>query len=588
LRPSLDNVRLRDKMLLLYFMCVFLPIVVTNVVFYNVTTTNVKSQRMQDIARAIEQVKNEFRAEVETVVALSTVFYTDNNVNEIMDDDYARPQDYIEKYDYYLRRILNPGYNSVQNIKIYADNPTIIHSGGIGLLTDEVKRSNWYRAVRASDASLPLLIRTRQEEERSVVQKDGEDRRDTFSIVRKIDYYPPYNKWEKIIKIDMKTSTIAQIFSNLNLTGPTYLLNDRGEIEYSTDPNLDWGSGEIPFDGVALPERSYLFDETYEGVGYLNGWRIVSAISEDEVYQAVRSSRESVILLAFFNIVFATAIIVWISRSMNRRLVNILRHMKKVKNQNFATIKTGESRDEIGQLTVEFNRMTNQIKSLIDDVYVADIQTKALELERRQAQLNALQSQINPHFLFNALETIRMRSVIKDETETAKIIANMAKLFRTSLTWNKDRITVAEEMELILCFLEIQKYRFEDRLRYEIDVDPEARGQAIPKMMFLPFVENACIHGVEPRRNGSRIDIRIARDGEELVFSVQDNGNGMSEENVAKFYRYLDSDETIGERIGVQNVIYRLKLIYRDRFRMRVESRIGEGLFVELRVPCGE
>src|SRR5690606_33078744 len=103
-------------------------------------------------------------------------------------------------------------------------------------------------------------------------------------------------------------------------------------------------------------------------------------------------------------------------------------------------IKTKETLDEIGQLTSEFNRMTLQIKSLINDVYVADIQKKNLEIERRRAQLNALQSQINPHFLFNALETIRMRSLIKKENETAKIIHNMAKIFRSSLTWSKDKI----------------------------------------------------------------------------------------------------------------------------------------------------
>ncbi|MFD2877163.1 sensor histidine kinase [Paenibacillus rhizoplanae] len=123
-----------------------------------------------------------------------------------------------------------------------------------------------------------------------------------------------------------------------------------------------------------------------------------------------------------------------------------------MKTQQFQTIMHGESRDEIGQLTLEFNSMIMQIKALINDVYLTEIQKKSLELERRKAQLNALQSQINPHFLFNALETIRMRSLLKQENETAKIIQSMAMILRSSLTWNKEWVSVEEELGFILCF----------------------------------------------------------------------------------------------------------------------------------------
>src|SRR5690606_347847 len=135
---------------------------------------------------------------------------------------------------------------------------------------------------------------------------------------------------------------------------------------------------------------------------------------------------------------------------------------------------------------------------------------KNMEIEHRHAQLNALQSQINPHFLFNALETIRMRSIIKKEAETAKIIHNMAKLFRGSLTWKRDKVPLTEELEFINCFLEIQKYRFADRLEYKIEVEEAASKCLIPKLIFLPFVENACIHGIEKVRHGGEVIITFS------------------------------------------------------------------------------
>ncbi|WP_054028446.1 sensor histidine kinase [Bacillus sp. FJAT-28004] len=583
---SLNNVRLRNKLLILYIFSVFLPIVLTNVIFYNVTTDNVRNQRMKDISRAVEQINNEFRSEVEDAVTISSVFYTDYNLNEILETDYQEPAAYVEAYDTYFRRILNsytPVYASIQNIKIFVENPTMLHSGGVGYLSNEIKQSEWYQLLKERNNSYPIFIRTQQED--LYLKSDKSTNRNTFSIIREMDYFESKNNWEKFLKIDLKTSTIDQIFRNQNLQGNIYLIDDKGQVEYTTDPEVDWITESVAFDELAFPKDSIEFPSTNAYVSYLENWRIVGTISEEEVLKDVRQSREFVIVLACLNIFIPTLIILWISRSLHERLVRILRHMKKVKNQNFDTIKQGESLDEIGQLTSEFNRMTIQVKSLIDDVYIADIQTKTLELERRKAQLNALQSQINPHFLFNALETIRMRSLIKDEMETAKIIHNMAKIFRTSLTWGKDRVMVSEEIEFILCFLEIQKYRFEDRMNYHIHIDPSAKDCMVPKMMFLPFVENASIHGIEPLRHGGSIHVQVERDADTLIFSIRDNGIGMNEQKVKQFYGYLESDEELGERIGVQNVIYRLKLIYGDRFQLLIKSEPGQGTFIRVAVP---
>ncbi|CAK4854424.1 unnamed protein product [Aphanomyces euteiches] len=257
-----------------------------------------------------------------------------------------------------------------------------------------------------------------------------------------------------------------------------------------------------------------------------------------------------------------------------------------VKTQNFEVIKHMESKDEIGQLTVEFNRMTLQIKSLIDDVYIADIQKKDLELKRKQAQLHALQSQINPHFLFNALETIRMRSLMKHEEETAKIIKNMAKIFRRSLTWGKDWVTIREEMDLILCFLEIQKYRFGDKLDYTIEVDEAAYDCRIPKMTFLPFVENASIHGIESVKGNGRIDMQVKLENDFLIYTLRDNGIGFAAELLQKLLTYLENEDDMGESVGIKNVYYRLKMYYGDTADFQIESGHGQGTTIRIKLPC--
>ncbi|WP_238649479.1 sensor histidine kinase [Paenibacillus piscarius] len=574
----LNNIRLRDKMFLVYFLGVIAPLLITNIIFYNIITGNVREQRIKDIDLAVEQIKNEFRLMVDQAVGLSSYFYADYKTNEVLNIDFTQTEDYVEAYDLYLRSTLNnysPFSSSLQNKTLYVDNPTLLNSGNIGLLSGEIRETGWYKQWMQGASSQPMFVR--------IDAADG--RFESFSVLRRMDYFADRMDKEKLVKIDFKTIDLMEVFANLNVQGDVYLVGPGGQIEYTTNPSINWKSGEKLLYASLKSDHVIRFEKEYGSISYLSGWKIAGTINENEIIREVLKSRHFILWSACLMMIIPTVIILFITRSVNLRIIEILRHMKKVKTQQFQTIMHGESRDEIGQLTLEFNSMIMQIKTLINDVYLTEIQKKSLELERRKAQLNALQSQINPHFLFNALETIRMRSLLKHENETAKIIQSMAMILRSSLTWSKEWVSVEEELGFILCFLDIQKYRFEDKLSVQIEVQPEARICIVPKMVFLPFVENASIHGIEPLKKGGTMDIRIAVEGAEVVFTVQDNGIGMSSEQVDKLYSYLKLDGIIGERIGIQNVIYRVKMLYGEQVTFNVDSSPGEGTRIELRIP---
>ncbi|MFT9368042.1 MAG: sensor histidine kinase [Paenibacillus polymyxa] len=581
LRTILDHIRLRDKMLLLYFLCVFTPIVLTNLIFYHVTSQNVKEQRIQDITRALEQIKIEFHREFEDAMEISSIFYTDYRLNEVLEETYPHPADYIAVYDSYLRRILNntysPVYQSVGGITIYTDNSTLLNSGGISFIDERVKSFPWYTQIPPERQSKPIFVRT---------DDSTDEQTHPFSLIRRMNYFYSPSGREKILKIELRMSSIREIFNNLNLQGSLFLLNERGEIEYTNDPKVDINHKSVAYSTLKLPENTMEFKTSYVLTNNLNGWSIVAAVSRDEVLYEMQEPRNFALLLTCVNMLLPTLIIIWITRSLNVRLHRILKHVKKVKNQHFELIPGMESSDEIGQLTGEFNRMTLRIKRLINDVYMADIQRKNLEIQRRHAQLNALHSQINPHFLFNALETIRMRSLMKHEDETARIIHNMARIFRNSLVWNKDRVTLRDELELIRCFLEVQQYRFGERIQYDVQARSEDLDNLIPKMVVLTLVENASIHGIEPLKHGGRIEILFEHEEGRLILTVRDDGVGMSVEQVQRLYGYMQRQEEMGERIGLQNVIYRLKLYYGKRFELAIRSAPGEGTEIRIMIPA--
>lgn len=577
---NLNHVRLRGKMLVVYTLAVFIPIVVTNLVFYQVTAHHVKQQKTNDMSKAMEQIRNDFLSQIDVAVGISSVLYTDNFLNDAIEKVYDSPSDYIDSYYSVVSPTLyrySPIYKAIQNIAIYTNNDTIIGGGGLLPITDDVRREPWFQAVMAQPGSSPVVIRN------TIDTYKGPDI--TYTVVRKLDYFKYQNLRRKILKIDISLDTISSLFRNSTLQGNLYLVNDSGIVDYATDPNLNWRDTPVAFDTISAPSDAIVFNETFNNVNYLRGWRIVGLFPESQVLKDVHRSRNFVLYLAIPNFLVPTVILIWFTSSLNKRIIRILKHMKKVRNHHFDTIKHEHYRDEIGQLTDEFNRMTLQIRNLIDDVYIADIQRKDLEIKRNQAQLHALQSQINPHFLFNALETIRMRSLIKNEAETAKIIHNMAKIFRKSLSWERDWVYVKEELELIHCFLEIQKYRFGDKLDYRVEVDEEALQCTIPKMSILPFVENASIHGIEPLRSGGFIDLQIRLMGGRLVATVLDNGVGMEESHLAEIRHSLQREETIGDHVGIRNAYYRLKLNYRDQFAFRLSSVKERGTVVRIELP---
>ncbi|MBD0380852.1 sensor histidine kinase [Paenibacillus sedimenti] len=580
-QPSfhLHNVRLRNKLLMLYVLCVFIPILLTNIIFYNVTTHNVERQKTEDISLNLDKLKDDFRASVDNAVGISSVFYTDSLLNEVLEQRYEETIDFVRVYNNQVSANVNK-YNSVyseiKSVQLYTSNPTILDSGGMHPLTDVIRETEWYRKLQKlhrEGQPYPLVTRS-----------GGSDALFSgISIIRQLNYFDHPSSFNKLLKIDLNPDAIKQLFKNQALQGKLYLLNGEGDIEYTTDTQVDWTRGHTNFRTVPVPKDGMVLERTYT-VNYLQGWRIV-LVSDSHVLDAVRKSKEFVVYLALVNILLPTLIIIWISHSLHARLVRILVHMKKVKNQNFELIGEPESKDEIGQLTREFNRMTVQIKSLIDDVYIADIQKKDLELKQRQSQLNALQSQINPHFLFNALETIRMRSLMKQENETAKIIKNMAKMFRRSLEWGGDWVTFRDELDLILCFLEIQKYRFGDKLSYHFEVDESVYNCKIPKMTLLPFIENASIHGIEPLQGQGTIELKATRMGDLLRFTISDSGIGMPREKVALLNAYMTNGDDVSEHVGMKNAFLRLKLYYGSSIDVRIDSEDGSGTIVTITMP---
>lgn len=568
----LHHMKLRSKLIVIYIVCVFIPIILTNVMFYQVTTVNIKNQKTADAEQAMTLLQAELRTVIEDAAGISYLYSIDRQLLQHLNTTYVSNDRYVESLNA-ISNLFNRTDTEnkiISSSVIMTDNPTVLASGNIIRLEDEMRNKDWYNQINNTHPHLYVTP-----ESISVIQRLTDRRFETY---------------EHVLKIDLNMNYIRQILDLSSFSGDFYILDPSGQARFgrlsSGQPSglITQGQtltlGEIP-----RPDKAIVIGKTYQNNRYLGGWSVYGVLDEEIILSDVRQSGQFILWFAGINFIVPTIVILIISRSIHTRIKSILKHMKSVKDKNFELIPYHRERDEVGELAVEFNRMSKRIENLINDVYVAEIQKKELELRQRQAQLHALHSQINPHFLFNALETIRMRSLMKGETQTARTIQNMAKIFRKSILWKSSFVTIREELELIESFLEIQKYRFDSKLDYHIEVDQSLLDIEIPKMAFLPFVENASIHGIENIAGIGYINIQIAQENGQIVFVIVDNGMGMDQEKIRELHHYFEAESAMGDSIGMKNVITRLRIYYGESFNFTIDSESGGGTRVLLRLP---
>ena len=223
-------------------------------------------------------------------------------------------------------------------------------------------------------------------------------------------------------------------------------------------------------------------------------------------------------------------------------------------------------------------------------VYRDKLKEQEIIVERQRAELLALRSQINPHFLFNTLESIRMHSVIRKEKETAEMIEKLAVLQRQYVEWGEDMVKVSEEMEFVQTYLDIQKYRFGGRLSYDIEMDESCSDFTIPKLSIVTFVENACVHGIESKQSAGWIFVRIYLEDLYMHIEIEDTGKGMEKEKMESLLWKMRnaSIELLQEkeRVGIINVCLRLKMKTENEVEFELDGEEEVGFLTHIKLPC--
>jgi two-component system sensor histidine kinase YesM len=320
-----------------------------------------------------------------------------------------------------------------------------------------------------------------------------------------------------------------------------------------------------------------------------NKWRVISIIPYSYLMQSTTANMN----IAFAAVTVLIAFSIWVASYVTKSISSPVKHLITAMDEaGWGNLKVRmdenwtDSRDEHAQLARGFNDMTARLQTLIDEVYRSEIKKKELEFRKKEAELNALQQQINPHFLYNTLETIYWMAMAKGENEIGEMVTALGNFFRKSINKGIEYVTVAEEVKNVQYYVYLQKIRFRDRFNVVWDIAEDVVGCRIIKLVLQPIIENAIIHGVESLEHGGLIIVKGYVKDCRLYFEVIDNGKGMPEQMLREFEEHINNgDADTGKSVGIKNVHQRIRLYYGEKYGIHITSRENKGTRVVLELP---
>ena len=378
-----------------------------------------------------------------------------------------------------------------------------------------------------------------------------------------------------MLRLDISYETLEAYLNQLQLgqQGFAFIINENHEFVYHPQHTVYSSSSEMeamkPYietgQGYTLDHQSYVSQEKIAGTD----WTVIGVSSLEKLDQ-VRSQLLWTLLGASVTSLLACLFLVWLSLKRWIAPLNDLREtMLEIAsgNQNLRAKEDGAY--ELREVSRQFNAMLDQIDQLMADI-------RRQEETTRQYQLQALSSQINPHFLYNTLDTIIWMAEFQDSQRVVQVTKSLATYFRLALNQGKDLICLSDEINHVRQYLFIQKQRYGDKLEYEINENPAFDKLVLPKLVLQPLVENALYHGIKEKEGQGHIRVSVQKQDSGLVIRIEDDGVG--------FQNAGDSSQSQLKRggVGLQNVDQRLKLHFGEHYQMRIDSAPDKGTRVEI------
>ena len=526
------------------------------------------------MANVANAVSYNISALVENAGEIAKSMYTSRRVNSFLQKQYESNSDYYAEYQNFFRDSTLENVLGMNQIvfTMYTDNPTVVKGGKIDNISN-MKKTVAYEAWRERDDNEGLFF---------VYENDGyaNSHHRKMVLLQNLDFFSKDH--EQMLKIEFDYNSMMRMLRLMKYDNEV-LICQGDEIVLSNGHFSGVGNA---FDTISVQQKM-----GYKQTLALHGAQLDIYVlkSDNGIWDRIARDLPLLGFLVIINVVLPMGFVLLLNRSFTKRIRGLSKVFQSVNGEHLVRMPHEDGEDEIGSMIRNYNRMVDRTNELIQTVYKNKIKEQEILVGRKNAELLALQSQINPHFLFNALESIRMRSLLKKENETADMVEKLAIMQRQYVDWGNDSVQIEQELEFVQAYLSLQKYRFGDRLNYNLDIDPECTKIRIPKLTIVTFVENACVHGIESKASPGWIFVRVYQKDQQLWIEIEDTGRGMEQQKIQQIQNDMQNAdiEIMKERksVGMLNACLRLRIQTKDHVCFSVDGEEGTGTWITIRIP---
>lgn len=590
------NISLQKKLAISYFLLIFFPLVIVGLFAYNISAFSVKNEVTRYISEVLQQVNDNIDNSIYELDRMASILSVDKTIQKILDKPKERPQQDIFNDDSIIDENINSLINfrtNIEGLYLFSYNGEVYQYKGVNnsiRLDYTFTSARWYITMKSLGVN-KLLLPTHTQDQ---VLTSGQKKK-VFSYVSEIKDFDTDKSLGNVL-IDVNTDVIKKIWNKLNTRKSIELLivDNNKTIIYHTREDMISTQFRSNYISKILKARNGSITTMINNkpalvtfnTSHLTNWTVISIIPISILYRDITNISYVIILAVAVCMMLSFFIALLISRSITIPIFELRRMMKVAESGQFGINAPVKSNDEIGALSSSFNNMIGKINSLIQTVY----ETKIL---KKEAELNALQSQINPHFLYNTFQTIDIIAENEGIDEISLICRSLSNMFRYSISRGKEFVPLSSELEHIKNYIYIQKLRFKDRFEVIYEIEEKLMNYRVIKLILQPIVENALLHGIESKKGKCLIKLTAKVVDEILLISVEDTGVGMDENQLRAIRESLNEEIIHAEingmnkkSIGMKNVYARIKLYFGENYGIAIDSTLNVGTRITISIPA--
>jgi two-component system, sensor histidine kinase YesM len=597
IQNSISSVSFRGKLIATAVACILIPICITLIVSSVLTKETVKRQAVSNAQETLQIMDGYVSNLLRYMLLISNYIQIDTEIATILKEQAAGKVYEGDNAEYQRFDDRQSVIKKIDNISFVGDKSyvTILQPNG-NYYTNyahsefnpiELFQEPWFEKLQHISGMDSLWVGTEPTRFRTEQQSAN---RYQVTVARTLRNSAGTIYGYVIVTITEKQ--INALFEGLDSGQEIMLVDGQNRILSHKDsskigqtlPFIDSGSKQSPHDIIRIEDEDYLL---VQQPLWTADWKLVLLTPYKEAVRQFSGIFNSLFILQLAAFIAFLILLVYMLQAFTKPLTRLANLASRVQRGNLEVRSFIQGKDEIGRLGQSFDQMLDYIKEMIREITLE-------QTRKRQAELAMLQAQINPHFLFNVLNSIRMNVMRRGDNENADMISSLSKLLRMTVDRDRETITLYEEIEIVMDYVRLMNMRQKEKSQLVVDISSEAMLEAVPRFVLQPMIENAMIHGLHQTGGTIRIEAKVSE--QELQIIVEDNGQGMDAaalEKVERSLRLRKDDEWIDSSdhrkgfssIGLYNVCERMRIMFGEAFHMEVNSTLNEGTRIIMYVP---